>query len=109
MGIHLGKKRSNMHKQEIINKIRLVLERHRYVVKAELFGSLVRGDDKPDSDVDLLVLYDENRPKGLDSFAIFEDLEEMLGRKVDLVQEKLLYDFVKENIQEDKVLIYERQ
>jgi predicted nucleotidyltransferase len=108
-GIHLGKKGSNMHKQEIINKIRLVLERHRYVVKAELFGSLVRGDDKPDSDVDLLVLYDENRPKGLDSFAIFEDLEEMLGRKVDIVQEKLLYDFVKENIQEDKELIYERQ
>ncbi|MDR2694987.1 MAG: nucleotidyltransferase domain-containing protein, partial [Deltaproteobacteria bacterium] len=37
--------------------IRQVLKRHPYVVKAELFGSLVRGDNKPGSDLDLLVVY----------------------------------------------------
>ena len=97
-----------MNKQEIIDTICMVLERHRYVVKAELFGSLARGDDKPGSDVDLLVLYDENRPKGFASFAIFEDLESALDRNVDIVQEKLLYEDVKSNIQNDRELIYER-
>jgi predicted nucleotidyltransferase len=97
-----------MNKQGLITTIRKVLTRHTYVVRAELFGSIARGDDKPGSDVDLLVLYDENRPKGLNSFAIFEDLEEALGRKVDIVQEKLLHGFVKTNIQEDRELIYER-
>ena len=97
-----------MDKKEIISKIRLVLERHRYVVKAEMFGSLVRGDDKPGSDVDLLVVYDQNRPKGFAAFSIYGDLENILGRKVDIVQEHLLHDFMKKNIQDSRELIYER-
>ena len=97
-----------MNKQEVIDMIRLVLLRHPYVIKAELFGSLARGDDQPGSDVDLLVVYDDNRPKGFRAFSIFVDLEESLGRKVDLVEENLLYGFVKENIQKDRELIYER-
>ena len=100
---------NNMNKKELIGKIRQVLERHRYVMRAELFGSLVRGDDKPESDVDLLVVYDENRPKGFNAFSIFDELEESLGRKVDIVQEHLLYDFVKENIRDNRELIYERR
>ncbi len=97
-----------MSKQEVVNKIRKVLQRHRYVVKAELFGSLARGEDRPGSDVDLLVVYDENRPKGFRAFSIYGDLENSLGRKVDLVQEKLMHGFIKENIQEDREVIYER-
>ncbi|MCM0754200.1 nucleotidyltransferase domain-containing protein [Desulfovibrio aminophilus] len=97
-----------MSKQEVVDKIREVLQRHRYVVKAELFGSLARGDDKPGSDVDLLVVYDKNRPKGFRAFSIYGDLEKSLGRKVDIVQEKLIHGFIKKNIQEDRELIYER-
>lgn len=52
-----------MSKQEVINKIRKVLQLHRYVVKAELFGLLARGEDRPGSDVDLLVVYDERHPE----------------------------------------------
>lgn len=97
-----------MSKQDIVNIIREVLERHRYVVRAELFGSLARGDDTPGSDVDILVVYDESRPKGFRAFSIYDDLEKSLGRKVDLVQEELMHDFIKRNIQEDRELIYER-
>ena len=104
-GIEVG----SMSKNEIIDIIRQVLERHRYVVKAELFGSLARGDDSPDSDVDLLVVYDESRPKGFGAFSIFGDMETALGRKVDIVQEHLLHDFVKFNIQSGRALIYERR
>lgn len=97
-----------MSKQKIVNRIRKVLERHRYVVRAELIGSLARGEDKPGSDVDLLIVYDENRPKGFRAFSIYGDLEESLDRKVDIVQEKLMHGFIKENIKEDRELIYER-
>lgn len=98
-----------MGKQEVIDTIRKVLNRHRYVVKAELFGSLARGEDRPDSDVDLLVVYDENRPKGFRAFSIYGDLEKALGRKVDIVQERLMHGFIRKNIDKDRELIYERQ
>jgi predicted nucleotidyltransferase len=98
-----------MDKNEIISKIQQVLQRHQYVVKAELFGSLVRGDFHSDSDVDLLVTYDETRPKGFKFFSIFGDLEKSVGRKFDIVEEYLLYDFVRENINQSRELIYERK
>ena len=97
-----------MNKKEIIAKIRQVLERHRYVVRADLFGSLARGDDNPASDVDLLVEYDATRPKGFGIFSIFRELEEAIGRNVDIVQEHLLHDCVKINVQTTRELIYER-
>lgn len=96
-------------KKEIVAILCQVLERHHYVIKAELFGSLARGDYKPDSDVDLLVVYDETRPKGFNAFSIYSDLENAVGRKVDIVQEHLLHDFVKDNIQENREVIYERR
>lgn len=98
-----------MHKATIIDKIQHVLARHRYVVKAELFGSLVKGTDQPGSDVDLLVVYDSSRPKGFGAFSIFGDLEKSLGRRVDIVQEHLLHDSIRKNIQNARELIYERQ
>lgn len=98
-----------MSKQEIIKKIKSVLEKHQYVVRAELFGSVARGDDRPDSDVDLLLLYDETRPHGFRAHRIFGDLEKTLGRNVHIVQEKLLYSFVKESIRPDREVIYERR
>lgn len=49
-----------------------------------LFGSCLRGDDRPDSDVDLLVELD--RPIGLFKFQRLQnELTHLLGRPVDLV------------------------
>ncbi|MGE4505283.1 MAG: nucleotidyltransferase family protein [Desulfovibrionaceae bacterium] len=98
-----------MGKQEVVATIRKVLERHPYVVRAELFGSLARGGDTPGSDVDILVVYDEKRPKGFRALSIQGELERSLGRSVDLVQEKLLYGCVKKTIATDRELIYERR
>ncbi|WP_320175939.1 nucleotidyltransferase domain-containing protein [Maridesulfovibrio sp.] len=98
-----------MSKQEVINTIRQILKQHPYVLRAELFGSLARGDDRPGSDVDLLVVYDDaTRPKGFRAYTIYGELEEALGRNVDIVQDKLLHGFVRENIKDDRELIYER-
>ena len=74
------------------------------VLKAWLFGSFSRGEESADSDVDIIVSLDRSQPVGLKFF----DLEELLGRKVDLVSEGTLLPFAKESADRDKILIYER-
>lgn len=57
------------------------------VLKAWLFGSFSRGEETQDSDVDIIVSLDKSKPIGLKFFGMWSDLEELLGRKVDLVSE----------------------
>ena len=79
------------------------------VVKAWLFGSFARGEDTPLSDVDLLVLYDDDaRVSLLKHCAIINDLEELLDRPVDLIEEGTLLPFAVDSANRDKQLIYER-
>ena len=46
-----------------------------------VFGSVARGDDRPDSDIDLLVDVEDGRTL-LDVIALEQDLQELLGRRV---------------------------
>ena len=78
------------------------------VLKAWMFGSFSRGEETPDSDVDIIVLLDKSQPIGLKYFGIWGDLEALLGRKVDLVSEGTLLPFAQETANRDKILIYER-
>ena len=79
------------------------------VLKAWLFGSFARGEETPLSDVDLLVQYDDKaRISLLKHCAIMNDLEKLLDRKVDLVEEGELLPFAARSANHDKKLIYER-
>lgn len=79
------------------------------VEKAWLFGSFARGEETPKSDVDLLVAFNHDRPIGLFRYAgMWREIEERLGRKVDLVEEGTLMPFAVESANRDKQLIYER-
>ncbi|MBR6963180.1 MAG: nucleotidyltransferase family protein [Prevotella sp.] len=78
------------------------------VLKAWLFGSFARGEETPNSDVDILVSLDHSQPVGLKFFGMFEDLKELLGRNVDLVTESSLAPFARESVERDKKMIYER-
>ena len=78
------------------------------VLKVWLFGSFARGEQKADSDVDILITLDPSRPIGLEFFGMYEDLKELLGRDVDLVTDRSLADFARESVENDKILIYER-
>lgn len=78
------------------------------VLKAWLFGSFARGEETPISDVDILVVLDRSKPIGLKFFGMWNDLEELLDRSVDLVTEGSLADFARESVERDKILIYER-
>jgi len=78
------------------------------VLKAWLFGSFSRGEETPLSDVDLLVSIDHSAPVGLRFFGMWNDLEQLLDRKVDLVEEGELLPFAEDSVNRDKKLIYER-
>lgn len=79
------------------------------VQKAWLFGSYSRGEEKPDSDVDILVRYDENARISLMTIShMMGALEKVTGRRVDLVEEGCLLPFAEKSVNRDKYLIYER-
>lgn len=79
------------------------------VEKAWLFGSFSRMEENADSDIDILVNLDRSVPLGLLDFArMTNSLENLLKRKVDLVEESSVKPFAAENINREKVLIYER-
>ena len=78
------------------------------VLKAWLFGSFSRGEQTPDSDIDILVVLDESQHVGMKFFGMYEDLKVLLGRNVDLVTDRSLASFARENVDRDKILIYER-
>ena len=52
-----------------------------------VFGSVVRGEAGPDSDVDVLVEFEPGRSL-LDHVGLMQNLEDLLGRKVDVVTEE---------------------
>ncbi|MBQ3832965.1 MAG: nucleotidyltransferase domain-containing protein [Bacteroidales bacterium] len=81
------------------------------VQKAWLFGSYARGEETADSDVDILVVFDKDGGKSislLKHIKIALDLEDILGKKVDLITEGTLMPFAQETAEKDKILIYER-
>lgn len=79
------------------------------IVRAWLFGSFARGEQRADSDVDLLVEFDKSAKVGLLKHATIQlGLEDVLCRQVDLVPSNALYPEVREYVDRDKILIYER-
>ncbi len=55
-----------------------------HIRRMALFGSVIRDDFTPESDVDILVEFAPGRAPGFAYFDMERDLSEMLGRKVDL-------------------------
>ncbi len=58
--------------------------RQRHIRRLALFGSALRDDFGPESDVDVLVEFEPGRTPGLAFFGIQDELSEFLGRRVDL-------------------------
>ena len=58
--------------------------RKRQIVELSLFGSVLRDDFGPESDVEVLVEFEPGRTPGLAFFRLQEELSALLGRRVDL-------------------------
>jgi|SRR3972149_2938960 len=58
---------------------------HRHHIRRlSLFGSILRDDFRPESDIDVLVEFEPGRTPGLAFFAMQDELTELLGHRVDL-------------------------
>lgn len=81
------------------------------VLKAWIFGSFARGEETPQSDVDILFVPDRSgKPFTLFTMGgMYMDLKEILGREVDLVVDGSLRPYAVESANRDKILIYERK
>ena len=76
------------------------------IVKAWLFGSYSRGEETTESDVDILVRYDDKARISLLTIShMMVALEKAIGRQVDIVEEGCLLPFAEETANRDKILI----
>jgi predicted nucleotidyltransferase len=80
------------------------------VKRIALFGSVVRGEDTPESDIDILVELKEpgeRPPIGLRWFGLEEELRLLLGREVELVSARSLSPYIRSYVEEEMVILYE--
>ncbi len=83
-------------------------QRH-HIRKLSLFGSILRDDFRPDSDVDILVEFEpEARVSLFDMGGIQVELSEMLGREVDLKTAGDLSRYFRQKVLDMAKVIYER-
>ena len=67
-----------------------------------VFGSLARGEARPDSDIAILVKLDSGRSL-LDLIAIKQDLEDLVGYEVDVVTEGVISPYIREEVLREAV------
>jgi predicted nucleotidyltransferase len=89
-----------MNIDEIIKRYRneiLKISTHYGAKEIKIFGSALKGEAKTNSDVDLLVELEPGRSL-LDIIAIKQDLEDLLGCKVDIVTEAALSPYIRDEV-----------
>ena len=91
------------HIEDIKRKILPILQRYG-VKRVGLFGSCVRGEMTADSDIDILVEIEKDISL-LDFVGIKLEIEEVLGRKIDLVEYNTIKPLLKERILNEQVVI----
>ncbi len=78
-----------------------------HIRKLAFFGSVLREDFGPQSDVDVLVEFEEGHTPGLAFIDIQDELSELLGgREVDLVTPKFLNDRIKDKVLKEASVAY---
>lgn len=74
-------------------------------VEVGIFGSFARGEERPDSDIDILVDFGSSRITLFDLVEIGDSLEEKLKRNVDIVTRRALHPFLKPYVEQDLQII----
>lgn len=92
--------------QEKLSAVKEKLKRDYKVVSLELFGSYIRNEQTETSDLDILVVFDENNYPGYFEFINLENyLVQLLNIKVDLVPKESIKPFLKKYILNDTLPI----
>ena len=82
--------------------------RRHHIRRLAVFGSVLRNDFRPESDIDVLVEFEEGHTLGLDFFAMQDELSELLGHKVDLNTPGFLSSYIKDRVLAEAEVLYDR-
>jgi hypothetical protein len=91
------------HIEELKTRITRTLKHHD-VVRAAIFGSFARGDAEESSDLDLLVEFSGEKSL-LDLVGLKLDLEDSLGRSVDVITYNALHPVIRDRILSEQVRV----
>ena len=81
--------------------------RRNHIRRLSLFGSVLRDDFRPESDVDVLVEFEPDAHVGLRFFALEIELSEILGRKVDLNTSGFLSKYFRDEVLSEAQVQYD--
>lgn len=89
------------------NRLRTFCKKH-HIKKMSLFGSAIRDDFGPDSDIDILVEFEEEHtPSFFKLFDMEEELTDILGgRKADIRTKEDLSKYIREEVENNSVIQY---
>lgn len=68
-----------------------------------IFGSVARGEEREDSDIDFLIDYDLAKTSSWFPVGLIQDLENLLHRKVDVVTAKSLHYFIRDKVLQEAI------
>jgi predicted nucleotidyltransferase len=94
----------NKEIEKIKSKIIKILKENK-VVRAGVFGSYARGEQKKDSDIDIAVEINDNTMSLIGFIRLKRSLEELLKRKIDLVEYSVIKPRIKEIILKEEIRI----
>ena len=80
--------------------------RRNHIRRLSFFGSVIRDDFTPSSDVDVLVEFEPGKTPGLAFFGMQEELSEILGRKVDLNTLECLSPYFRKEVLAEAEVLY---
>jgi predicted nucleotidyltransferase len=81
--------------------------RRHHIRRVAVFGSILRDDFRPESDVDVLVEFEPGKAPGFAFFGMQEELSEKLGRPVDLNTPGFLSRYFRDQVQAESLPLYE--
>ncbi|MCI1747213.1 MAG: nucleotidyltransferase family protein [Acidipropionibacterium sp.] len=88
-----------------LERLREVCERYG-VASLEVFGSVARGEERRDSDIDLLFTLKPGRRLGFALFDLEDELSSVLGRPVDLVRRSSINKYIRDQVLADARPLY---
>ena len=80
--------------------------RRNHIRKLAFFGSVLRNDFTPESDVDVLVEFEPGHTPGLAFFAMQRELSEILGRNTDLNTAQDLSQYFRQEVLDEAEVLY---
>jgi len=81
--------------------------RRHHICRLAFFGSVLRDDFRPESDVDVLVEFEPGHTPGLDFFSMQDELSELLGHKVDLNTPGFLSPYFRDRVLAEAEVLYD--